>query len=470
MRETQTALKRLAPIVVAIFVGFALLTAESAAQRIRGPAPRGGRRPFGRPLFPRFVGGQNITVQGVYIDVNGVLYHRRAVKGSAARFRLNRAADASLVYISLPKLFAEVQRLAAAGKPIPERMRYLDGMVKLRFIFIDPEKKDLIIAGPAETWDAGNSFRPRGKRTGRPILQLDDLVVALRNLGPGGRSNAFGCTLVPAAGAAGRVAALQAKVRRVRPGSQSRIIAALKEAIGPLQAKFFGIPADTRFAFVCVEADYLMKRISLGLDRPAVSGLRSYLDRSSGGSLFNRFWFTANYPPLIVAADGLAFEIPQTGLKILASDSPTQTGTNNPAARQFAVEFTQKMAKLESAVPAFADLHNLADLAILAALIRSDRLHEKAGWNLSAAVKPSAYRVTKIPVPKQADTLVAFKKKGRRTVTVAGGVQLSVRKLISRRKKLGKGEQWSLRRHSIEKSFWSVRIKPNASSSLRSVR
>jgi Protein of unknown function (DUF1598) len=399
---------------------FGLAASPVAAQR------NDGGRNFGA--------GLNITVQGVYVDAKNVLRVRTADAAAASRFRRDVKLKQEFVSISLPKLFAEVKRLTAAGKTIPDRLRNLDGLVKLRYVIVDAKARDLIIAGPAEPIDARNPLRPLGKRTGRPVLQLDDLVVALRSVGPGSRTSAFGCTLLQDPKSIERVAALQKRLRRARSVAPQRLQLAMREAFGPLTAKFFGVPADTRFAFVCVEADYQMKRISLALERPPIRGLPSYLALSSGTSQFNRFWFVADYPPLNVSTDGTVFEVPERGLKLLASNSPDKVQTTNPAAAKFAESFTKHLPALEQAQPVFADLQNLADLAVLAALVDSDKLHRKAGWDLSWLQSDEGYRVRRLRVPKTAETLVNIKKSGRRIVTVAGGVQMSPRKFAAKRK------------------------------------
>ena len=415
----------------------------------------------------RPAGGTSMTVQGVYVDAGGVLRHRKVVTA----FRKDPTQDPSLCYVSLPRLFAEVQKLTVAGKEIPEQMRFLNGMVRLKHVFVLPEEGDLVIAGPAEQWDAADPLRPRGTLTGRPVLQLDDLVVALRHIGPGSRTRVFGCTLVHDPAAVGRVAALQSKLGPVPSSRQKLVAQALQKAIGPLEAKFFGVPSDTRFAFVAVEADYLMKRLSLGLDRSPVRGLRSYLDMSSGGSMFNRFWFTANYEPLLVSEDGNEFEIRGQGLRILASDDPTKAGTANPAARKFADDFTRLLPRLEEAIPCFADLHSLADLAILAALIAEDRLHERIDWDLGWVLDPRGYQVAKRQAPGQAETLVNYQRRGRKTVTVAGGVQVAVGPIVEKRQTRRRDEASGIIRADIDKKSWSLRVKDTSrDSTSRSVK
>ncbi|MCA9069130.1 MAG: DUF1598 domain-containing protein, partial [Planctomycetaceae bacterium] len=269
------------------------------------------------------------TVQGVRIDAAGVMKTRQ-VAGLA--MKPDQRLDPEWAYVSLPKLFEEVQKSTEAGQELPERLRFLDGLVKIERIYVRPEQSDLILAGPAEPWDASNPLRVRGRRTGRPVITLDDLILALRQFGPNSRSRVFGCTLLQDAGAAERVARLQREILAKRITNQTVIAQALKESLGPLTAEYFGVPADTRFALTCIESDYLMKRLSLGLDRMSVPGVKSYLDRSGSGHLFNRFWFVADYAPLLVSPDGMTFQLPDQGLALKTSDSEMDQDTKNDGA------------------------------------------------------------------------------------------------------------------------------------------
>jgi hypothetical protein len=216
------------------------------------------------------------------------------------------------------------------------------------------------------------------------------------------------------------------------------------------------VPADSRIARVCLESDYVMKRLSLGLDQVPPTMLRSYLSRSTGTALFNRFWFTVKYEPPLVSADGNHIEIRGQGLQLRASNSPTEAVVNNPPAQKFADEFTTNFAKLESAVPAFADLRNLADLAVLVALIDEDRLAERAGWDLTWALDPTGYQPTKVDVPREAAPLVNSLTKGRRTVTCSGGVEIATEAVLKSRA-TDTGEPATM--PAIAQGQWSVRVE-----------
>ncbi len=74
--------------------------------------------------------------QGVHVDAAGVL-RSRTVDPDPRLAELRKPAksapkDGKLLYVSLPRLLAEARRLADAGKPLPDELRYLGGMTKLQ--------------------------------------------------------------------------------------------------------------------------------------------------------------------------------------------------------------------------------------------------------------------------------------------------------------------------------------------------
>lgn len=371
------------------------------------------------------------TVQGVRIDAQGVLRSRQVVDQP---LEPDARLAAERVHVSLPKVFAELRRLTEQRLAVPESLRCLDGLVKIEQISVDPARGELILTGVAEPVDAGDPLRIRGKRTGRPVILLDDLVLALRQFGPNSRSRVFGCTLLQDEKAAERVATLQRQILRQRITDQAAIARALKETIGPLNAQYFGVPEDSRFAMTCVEADYLMKRLCLGLDRLPVTGVKSYLERSGRGHLFNRFWFVADYDPLLVSRDGLTIQIPERGLALKTSESGENQFTKNDGATQFSRDFTKAMPRLETAVPVFADLHNLTDLAVVATLIAEDDLAVKARWDMAWILDPQHYQTAKVTTPRTAETLVNIRSGRGKGVTIAGGVRMDAKAITRSRK------------------------------------
>ena len=64
-------------------------------------------------------------------------------------------------------------------------MQHLAGLTRLEYVFCYPESGDIVIAGPAEAWGEAPSGRMQGIESGRPVLELQDLIVALRAFPPG---------------------------------------------------------------------------------------------------------------------------------------------------------------------------------------------------------------------------------------------------------------------------------------------
>jgi hypothetical protein len=372
-------------------------------------------------IFPPVFG----TGNGVYIDADGTLHQRQTDTANdlaAQRLRakaLNQPPKAQdLTYVSLPRLFAEVQSLTEQKKEIPENLRYLSGLTQIRYVFVYPDEHDLVIAGPSEAFDATIKTEPHGEVTGRPVLHLDDLVTALRS------PRAFGCSLDPNPDSLNRSNAAMKEFANATRGERMN---ALKEAVGAQQVRLFGVPADTRIAFVTIAADYKLKRLMLGLDPMPVSGVGSPVDNSRAAA--NRFWFEVNYAPLLVSPDGDAYELRGQRLLIKPGAFSRDTKGATESTKTFAKNFTAKIPQLATVVPLFADLQNVADLSVLSALINKDRLERRAGVDLGWILSENNYKTVAVPTPRTAETLVNYANGS----LVAGGVTLDPSEVVAPR-------------------------------------
>jgi hypothetical protein len=183
-------------------------------------------------------------------------------------------------------------------------------------------------------------------------------------------------------------------------------------------------------AFICVAADYKMKRIALGLEEAPVPGIGAAVDNSRGAA--SRIWFEAAYEPLLATEDGTAFELRGQRLQVKAGEEPFDPKGATHRAEAFAREFTKKMPQLCTVVPLFADLQNLADLAVVATLIRNDRLDEKTRWENMTRIRAAVgWPVAKFPVTDKAQTLVNYVNGS----IAAGGVSISCMELVDKEKR-----------------------------------
>ncbi len=379
--------------------------------------------------------------QGVHVDAKGVL-RSRSVDPDPRLAELWKNAksiqkDARFLYVSLPRLFAEARRVRESGTPLPLELRCLGGLTRLRYVFVYPESKDLVIAGPAEPVDARESFRPLGKISGRPLLQLDDVVTALRAFGPGRNPDRLGCDIEINAEIRERV---NAKIQALGPAAKitgfRKTCDQIAEAGGPQPVTYFGLEPNTRFAFVCVEADYRLKQLGLGLLPSPVAKVESYRSLIDRPEKEFRFSLESNYDALAASPDGKAFELRGPSLKVnggLLGRPESGVQDLSPAGRRFVESCNQNFDALIRHLVSWADLCNLGDLSVLAALLASEDLAGKAGWDLSWILDPKGYPVAEMAAPASAATLCNFVTSGNTAVFLAGGVWIKPAEWASKR-------------------------------------
>ena len=151
-------------------------------------------------------------------------------------------------------------------------MLHLAGLTRIQYVFYYPETKDIVLAGPAEGWVETPDGRVVGWESGQPILELQDLAVALRTFAPGGSKNPLVyCSIDPTQDGLARMQQFLSEIgRQIGPGDEQFIVEGLRESLGLQVITVGGVPASTHFAQVLVEADYRMKLIGIGLEEPPV--------------------------------------------------------------------------------------------------------------------------------------------------------------------------------------------------------
>jgi hypothetical protein len=392
--------------------------------------------------------GTGLT-SGVAVDADGVLSHRESVDptGRLLRMRLEQAAaslaadvaqPSELRKVSLTRLIKQVGKALAAGDKPDETMLHLAGLTRVQYVFYYPETKDIVLAGPAEGWVHTPEGRVLGLESGQPIIELQDLAVALRAFAPGGRRNPFVfCSIDPTPDGLMRMQQFLNEVgRTIGPGDEQFIVEGLRESLGLQVISVGGVSARTHFAQVLVEADYRMKLIGIGLEEPP-AGIRSYVALANPAMVarnaLQRWYFVPDYQRIKVTEDGHAAEFVGLGVKLVGEDEvvgqaggrTVSGGQQNRASEQFTRSFTQNYERLARVAPVYAQLRNCIDLLVAAAFINKHDLFGQAGVDLGALGNESDYAVEIYNAPKQAATAVNSMWKGRRLMTpVGGGVQI----------------------------------------------
>jgi hypothetical protein len=395
----------------------------------------------------------NVTgAAGVVVDASGVLrsefFQDKTGQLAKQRMAAARAALASkdskmatpspLRKVSLNRLEAAMKAALDGGLKPTEEMKYLAGLTRIQYVFYYPETKDIVIAGPAEGWMADAAGRVRGLNTGKPVIELDDLVTALRSYAPGKRpTGQISCSIDPTQDGLQR---MQDVVKQAHssagPGDMPAVYTAMRQALGPQNISIKGINATTHFAQVLVEADYRMKLIGIGLERPPVRGFQNWIDRVNPAAVaknaLQRWFFVPDYECVKVSHDDLAMELVGQGVKLVGADevvssdgSRVKSTTVDIAAKAWTDAFTNKYNEIASAVPVYAQLRNCVDLAVAAAFIQQKDYYGKAGWTMPLFGEEATYQVQTLTAPTQVDNIMNIVTRGKTTMTpIGGGVQI----------------------------------------------
>ena len=403
-------------------------------------------------------------VGGVSIDPQGILRHATVTDHPSAAAASPQAERLSkLRKVSLKRLEARVRQLRESGKPLPGDLQYLAGLERIDFVLFYPASGDVVLAGPAQGWTRLRSGEVVANRSRRPVLELDDLVVALRYAFAEEREHAFiGCSIDPTAQGNKRYARFISSLsgQRIIPARIPQLKRGMADAMGMQQIRVFGIAPSSRFAAKMVAADYRLKRLAMGHDSMPIKGLSSYLgllsrSRTSSVRQQHRWWFVGRLDAIHRLPDRHGFELVGSALEVATApqaatraDDEVDLAKSSPAARQFANSITRRLPQLAKQVPVFADLDNLVRLAVAAELIASAVRGDGPDSNPARPSQPDAASaacwrpgyflgkscpVATYEVPRQVPCLATVRglRNRRWLLSVSGGVELDPTRLAT---------------------------------------
>lgn len=397
------------------------------------------------PGWAQNIGLGNINrVGGVSIDTSGLITSTERGARLALRNELKELLKAppaelkdaaQLRLISLKQIEQAARELGAKNvEELPGEIRFLAGIQRIQYVFAYPEAGDIVLAGPGEGWKLNEDGEIVGEKSGRPVLRLEDLIVALRTV-DSARQGGISCSIDPTEEGRQRLDAVLAK----RATYSNALLDSIRRALGKQVITVNGIPTDSHLARVLVSSDYHMKRIAMKLEPTPLKELPSFIDmlkreESMPDNMMPRWWLEYARQPLGKSEDGLAFELPAQRVKCLTEDEVADasgkvsgTGKVNPVAQRWANAMTEHYDELSAKEPAFGELANIMDLCVVAALITKEQLLQKAGCELPTLTsEKSPLTMQSYRVPKQVETQTSSIKRGQEhIVTASGGVQIA---------------------------------------------
>ncbi|EMI19417.1 secreted protein containing DUF1598 [Rhodopirellula maiorica SM1] len=388
---------------------------------------------------------------GVDVDAQGIL----KVKQFDPRLANQRLIEArnqadtgvmqtsKLRKVSLNRLEAAIAERLEAGGTISEDMQALAGLTSLQYVFFYPDTKDIVVAGPAEGFVADPTERLVGIQSGKPTVLLEDLVTALRAYAPSAKpTSLISVSIDPTTEGLQRMQRFLASVRgRVQPSDAERLAMGLKDNLGLQTVTINGIPNSTHFARVLVEADYRMKLIGIGLERPPVR-LQSYVDRANpnlvAANAMERWYFQPNYDAISVSEDGLAMRINERGVELVGANERVADGRRmqiagkvNRASQTFCKDFTTAYPEIAKKVRIYAELAQLIDVAVAAAYIQEQDFYGQADWSMPVLQDETMVPVETYTAPEQVETAVNAVWRGNTLMTpLGGGVNVQPRQAL----------------------------------------
>lgn len=393
---------------------------------------------------------------GVYVDPSGTLKRVRAEDPEGGLTAVHKRASrhtesgdvrrsSALRKVSLTRLERYAQLLWAQGKDPDAIMRSMAGIYEVKYVLVYPETRDIVLAGPAGDWILNSEGRPVNVDRGRPVLRLDDFVVLLRNAFE--KDGLFGCAITPRKdGLACVQAFLRDSSKPLKPSQRKDWLHELRAQLGAQDISVFGIDPRTHVARTIVEADYHMKLVGIGLEE-GTAGVSSYLDnvarlgKEPTSMDVLRWWFVLNHRSVRTSEGREAYELVGPGVKVLSENEMltergerVHTGKSSDLNQEFAHSFTRHFAALADQYPVYADLENIFDLALAAAVIRAEDLAGRLAWRRMHFGDSSKYLVGLGTIPKQVESVINHRVVDRRRIVVgvSGGVSVDSRKLVQR--------------------------------------
>lgn len=385
------------------------------------------------------------SVGGIFIDARGTVSN--AQKDQTNRLRELRlkglrpvAGDikqvAPLRKVSLRLLSEAIAECLNNDAPLPDEIKFLAGLQRIDYVFVYPEQEDIVLAGFGEGWQVDPRGNVVGVTTGRPVLLLDDLLVALRTAEEAARGG-ISCSIDPTKEGLARFQAAGLKIAAL--ASEPKLAGELIEReLGPQTVTISGVPGYSHFARVMLAADFRMKRLAMNFEPAPVKGLPSYLQMLKGKgkaeqqNMLPRWWLASDYDPLLTDGEGLAWQLRGPRVKAMCEDDfvtahgdRIRSGKSSALAQKWADGMSARYEELSVKEPIFGELRNCMDLAVVAALIAKERLAAKAGLDLGVLLDSAELPIEEFVTPKQIDTKSSFvETRTSYVISASGGVAI----------------------------------------------
>ena len=380
------------------------------------------------------------SIGGIRIDASGVVQHMTRemqletldfLKKQMAPVEGDMMKESGMRVISLRQLEAAVAKAKANNQELPDSVKYLAGLQRVEYVFASDN--DVLIAGPAEGWTINEAGVVVGKKSGRPVLHLEDFVTAMQTVEKAREGFGITVSIDPTEEGSKNLNRFYGKFRGQFTAQTARLA---EQAMGAQVISLTGVPNNSRFAQILVAADYQMKRYAMGFEEAPVANMPSLLHmaqanpRKAPKTITPRFWMECNYNPVGRSEDGKAFHLTGPAVKALTEQQAIAADGKNkgarkghPMAQRWAESMTENFEELAKKQVVFGELRNIMDMSVIAALIANENLLEKTKLEIPALL--GKVETKGWNTPKTVPAQCSFVKLINSTLaTVSGGIVL----------------------------------------------
>ena len=310
------------------------------------------------------------------------------------------------------KALQEMAKECMAKSACPEDILQLYGIKRVSGYVIDEKNKDIILIGEVDDTS--------------PPLYLEDFVIALRNewlIYAPLKGNTYyysppGCSIDPDPDVLNSLQQISSQISgSSNPDEVQKYLNQWCNVCSqPQQVRVMGIPNDSRFAMVMVEADYYMKRLVDGSVTLDIQGFTSLMDMtlsiasrdiqegkptSIPLSSLNRFWFFPGENSFL--EDERIVYITKSEVRLLTEKELLTKGgvvvgteKTNPLADEFAKNFSAKYTEIAKTKPIYSELEALFRFVSLAKIMKYRNAASEAGINLDYLLNQYPVKITQV--------------------------------------------------------------------------
>ncbi|MFM8436189.1 MAG: DUF1598 domain-containing protein, partial [Planctomycetia bacterium] len=196
--------------------------------------------------FGQAVGGISIDAHGIVrtLEPEASLELAARRREMLAKAGLPPGKPAALRKVSLARLCKAVEQFSTTGTPLPADVIFLGGLERVTHVFVDPDGHDIILAGPADAAAIDPMGNVVAGTSGRPLLLLEDFVVALRAI-DGARAGGVRCSIDPSPEGVTKLQRYLGSLKSIGANPEATL-RTMENVLGPQKVTVGGVPADSR--------------------------------------------------------------------------------------------------------------------------------------------------------------------------------------------------------------------------------